>query len=280
MDDREKTREQLLHELTALRQQVALLEAVDTRHQWVKEEWFTRARQQAVVAALGQRALVGIDLATLLDEAVVCVADTLGVDYCNVLEVLPDDHTMLLRAGVGWHTGLVGTATVDAGTASQAGYTLLSNTPVIVDDLPTETRFSCPPLLHDHGVVSGMSVIIQGGQHPFGILGAHTTKRRMFSADDMHFLQAMAHVLAEAIRRKRSEEVLATRSRQIEAVRMVTTEITCELHLPTLLTLIIRRAVELVGGQRRAPSTSGMRRIRSSPPRPGTVSGSGLVRYA
>ena len=249
MDDREKTREQLLHELTALRQQVALLEAVDTRQQWVKEEWFTRARQQAVVAALGQRALVGIDVATLLDEAVVWVADTLGVDYCNVLEVLPDDHAMLLHAGVGWHAGLVGTATVDAGTASQAGYTLLSNTPVIVDDLRTETRFSCPPLLHDHGVVSGMSVIIQGAQHPFGILGAHTTRRRMFSADDMHFLQAVAHVLAEAIRRKRSEEVLATRSRQIEAVRMVTTEITCELHLPTLLTLIIRRAVELVGGR-------------------------------
>jgi len=246
-DDRQKTREQLLQELAVLRQRVASLEAAGTAPQHMQEALSTRARQQAAVATLGQRALEGLELATLLDEVVVCSADTLGVEYCTVLELLPDDRTLLLRAGVGWHAGLVGVATVELGTPSQASYTLLANAPVIVDDLRTETRFSGPPLLHDHGVRSGLSVLIHGVQRPFGVLGVHTARQRPFSTDDQHFLQAVANVLAEAIRRQRSEAVLATRLRQIDAVRAVTTEITRELHLPTLLTLIVQRAVTLVG---------------------------------
>ena len=44
---------------------------------------------------------------------------------------------------------------------SQAGYTLLSNAPVVVEDLATETRFHGPALLTEHGVVSGMTVVIR-----------------------------------------------------------------------------------------------------------------------
>lgn len=93
-----------------------------------------------------------------MDEAVAVVARALDVECCKVLELLPDGQAFLLRAGVGWKDGCVGLATVGAGRDSQAGYTLLSSEPVIVQDLRTETRFSGPPLLHDHGVVSGMSV--------------------------------------------------------------------------------------------------------------------------
>src|SRR3972149_822679 len=143
-----------------------------------------------------------------MDEAVSLVAQILGVEYCKILELHPDGNALLLRAGVGWKEGYVGHATVGTGTESQAGYTLLSNEPVIVEDLITETRFSGPPLLHDHGVVSGISTIIYGKNHPFGVLGAHTTTRRTFTKDDAHFLQAVANVIAEAIERKRTEEVL------------------------------------------------------------------------
>ncbi|MBI3084897.1 MAG: GAF domain-containing protein, partial [candidate division NC10 bacterium] len=47
--------------------------------------------------------------------------------------------------------------------------------------------------------------------------------------------------------RKRAAEALADRTRQLEAVRTVTEEITRELELTTLLRLINRRAAELVG---------------------------------
>ncbi len=193
----------------------------------IEVELQARLRQQAAVATLGQQALGGIDISTLLDEAVTLVAHTLEAEYCKVLELLPDGTALLLRAGVGWRAGLVGHATVGAGTDSQAGYTLLSARPVIVEDLRTETRFHGPPLLHQHGVVSGMSVIIHGTERPFGVLGIHTATCRTFTHDDVHFLQAIANVLAAAISRHHMEQALEER----EALYRLITENTHDLIL-------------------------------------------------
>ncbi len=179
-----------------------------TERRCAEEAMQEHARQQATVAELGQWALIGTNLTTLMDMAVEVVAETLGVEYCKVLELLPDGNTLLLRSGVGWKDGVVGQATVSTGTESQAGYTLVSTAPVIVDDLRTETRFTGPQLLLDHGVVSGLSVIIHGHDRLFGVLGAHSTQRRSFAKNDIDFLQAVAHVLAEASERRRAEETL------------------------------------------------------------------------
>jgi PAS domain S-box-containing protein len=167
-----------------------------------------RAREQAVVAELGKLALAGEDLQRLFDQTTVRVAETLGVEYCKVLKLLPDGSALQLVAGVGWKDGLVGQATVGAGCESQAGFTLLSQDLVIVDDLRTETRFNGPPLLHEHGVVSGLSVIIGELRNPFGVLGAHTARHRLFTTDDAHFFQSVANVLATAVQRKMAEEAM------------------------------------------------------------------------
>src|ERR1700730_4644371 len=134
------------------------------------------AQKQAVVAEIGRLALTGGELDDLFCEAMSLVARTLGVDYCDALELLPDGHELILRAGVGWKEEyLAGQVTISAGRESQAGFTLLSDEPVVVEDLRTETRFSGPALLREHGVVSGMSVVIRGRERPYGVLGAHTT---------------------------------------------------------------------------------------------------------
>ncbi|MGI8827235.1 MAG: response regulator [Chloroflexota bacterium] len=151
----------------------------------------------------------------MFDEAVTLVAQPLGAEYCQVLELLPEENRLLLRAGVGWRAGLVGYATVGAGTDSQAGYTIVSQGPVVVQDLRTETRFSRPTLLVEHGVVSGVNVSIQGHCRPFGTLGAHSKSRRSFTRVDVHFLQAVAHMLAAGVERKRAEGERARYARQL-----------------------------------------------------------------
>jgi len=108
------------------------------------------ARQQSVIAGLGQRAIAGEALQSLMESAAESVAERLGVEYSKVLELLPDGKAFLLRAGVGWRTGLVGRATVEAQANSQAGYTLLSKTPVIVEDFGREKCFHIPTLLAEH----------------------------------------------------------------------------------------------------------------------------------
>jgi PAS domain S-box-containing protein len=166
------------------------------------------ADQQAVIAQLSQQALAGTDLQTLMNSCVMLVAQNLKVEYCKVLEVLPDGERLLLRAGVGWQPGLVGQASVSNDINSQAGYTMLAQSPVIVGNLKQETRFHGPELLDDHDVVGGISVVIHGQESAFGVLGAHTTKERVFTKDDVYFLQAIANVLATAIERHRFEKAL------------------------------------------------------------------------
>ncbi|HEY9849740.1 MAG TPA: PAS domain S-box protein [Leptolyngbyaceae cyanobacterium] len=198
---------------------ISVVEDIDQRKQ-AEEELKVRARQQETIADLGQQALSGIDLSTLMDKTVRAIAQTLNTEYCKILELLPkteelgeEPEKLLLRSGVGWQPGLVGQATVDAGINSQAGYTLLVKEPVVVTDLRTETRFNGPPLLHAHGVISGLSVIIAGRDRPWGVLGTHSTRHRTFTKDDIHFFQAAANILAEAIERQRVEaqrtEILA-----------------------------------------------------------------------
>lgn len=178
----------------------------------------SRLTQSAIVARLGQRALTNGSLDNLFDLAAKLLAEGLEVEYTKVLELLPEGDRLLLRAGVGWREGLVGQATVETGPNSQAGYTLQEDKPVIVTDLPTELRFQGPPLLSEHRVRSGLSTVIGNQQAPFGVLGAHTQQERQFSEDDTHFLQAIANILAAAIKRDRDRRALEIREAEFRHI--------------------------------------------------------------
>ncbi|MFC7196492.1 PAS domain S-box protein [Halosimplex aquaticum] len=137
-----------------------------------------RIRQQQVVTDLGQRALEDRDLDTLMAEAAERVATTLATDYCEVLDLDADAGELLFRQGVGWDEGVVGSATVPAvDDDSQAAYTLRSGDPVVVEDLPSDARFSGPDVFADHGVRSGISVVIGPPEDPWGS-SVPTTPRR------------------------------------------------------------------------------------------------------
>src|ERR1700719_2955673 len=69
-----------------------------------------RARQHTAIADLSQRALEGHDLSSLLGDAVSLVLRTLGVEFCQVLELLANGDVLLLRAGAGWKEGHAGHA--------------------------------------------------------------------------------------------------------------------------------------------------------------------------
>ena len=188
----------------------------DIQHTQAERE--LRARQQAALAELGQKALDGTDLSVLMDRAVEVVTYFLNVEYGKVLELLPGQNTLQMVAGVGWHAGTVGHAMIDVSEDSQVGQTLIAVEPLVIMDAPNETRFKIPALLSDHNVISGLSVAINSGQHVYGILGAHTSRHRTFTQDEIHFLQSVANVLAAAIERVQAETALKeseTRYRQL-----------------------------------------------------------------
>ncbi len=168
------------------------------------EEIRIRARQQAAVAQLGLRALAGVDWPVLMSESVEMLADVLDVGFAKVMELIPEENLLLFRAVCGWDAEWINQRTIPMGETSQAGRAILSNEPIVVEELPQDARFPLTDTLRYYGIISGITVVIQGRTAPYGVLGVHSQERRRFSTDDISFLQAVANVLAEAIERARA----------------------------------------------------------------------------
>ncbi len=191
----------------------------------VTERWGARRKlergiaQQAAVAALGLRALQGESVSALLEGAASEVRRGLGVEYSRVDELLPDRQQLRARAGAGWRPGFVAGLMLPVGRRSLAGFTLLTGGPVIVDDLPTETRFEIPDHLREHEVLSAIAVVIDPLRRPFGTLVALSKQRQSFSNQDASFMQSLANVLATAIDRAHLERRLEE-AREAERARI------------------------------------------------------------
>ncbi|MET0277604.1 MAG: histidine kinase dimerization/phosphoacceptor domain -containing protein [Pseudorhodoplanes sp.] len=164
-----------------------------------------RIRQQEILAELGVLALQGPALDELLAQAARLTAEGLQADYSKVLEYMPAQNRLLVRAGVGWDEGVVGSASVGADLASPAGFALHTGKPVISNHLENEQRFRTPELLLEHGIRRAMNVILQGDGSPFGVLEVDSQSEGEFGEHDIAFLQGAANVLGMAIERHLSE---------------------------------------------------------------------------
>jgi GAF domain-containing protein len=136
---------------------------------------------------------------SLLDTVVRLVARALTVTFCKVLELQPHGASFLVRAGVGWGPSVVGRTLVSAETATLARLTLCSPRAVIVHDIQHTKIFDRASVLHEHGLTSGMSVVIPGTPHPFGVLSVHTIEQRRFTVSDAQFLSAVSIQLGASI---------------------------------------------------------------------------------
>ncbi len=180
-----------------------------TERKSAEQELQRAAAQQAAVARLGGRALKDGDPDSLMREAVSLMTEIEGVQGACIWELGRDGRRLRLRAGL--EGQVVGSGRVSAGRDSHAGAALDSGLHVIVDDWSSETRFSMPPALRVMEVRSSLAVVIDGKQNPFGVLDVHSTEPNRFTPQDVHFVQASANVLADAIERHTADQALRHR---------------------------------------------------------------------
>ena len=167
-----------------------------------------RIRQQELLSELGVLALQGTSFVGMLDHTVRMTAEGLNAEYCKVLEYKPSEKRLLVRAGVGWDDGVVGSASVGADLESPAGFALHTGKPVISNHLENEERFRTPELLVEHGIRRAMNVILQGDGSPFGVLEVDSRSEGEFSEQDVAFLQGAANILGMAIEQQRYQQKL------------------------------------------------------------------------
>jgi signal transduction histidine kinase/DNA-binding response OmpR family regulator len=162
--------------------------------------------QQTILARFGELALRSDDLDEILTEACHLVGEGLGTDLAKVMKLEEDGETLLVRAGVGWKPGVVGSLTLRVADNTSEGLALLTGEPMISPNIATETRFTYPQFLIDNGVKAVANVVIIGGQGrpPFGILQIDSRQPREFTDKNTTFLRSYANLIAAAVDRLRS----------------------------------------------------------------------------
>jgi diguanylate cyclase (GGDEF)-like protein/PAS domain S-box-containing protein len=168
-----------------------------------EEKLVRHAHQHETLAHLGQVALGDGDLSKLLQEVVAAVTSTLEVELSGVLKLRDDEESLDVLAHSGEWRGALTNLSFQA---TQAGYALITQAPVISEDLRSEKRFKASSLIAA-GMLSGVDALIGGTPgRPFGVLSAHSSKPRQFNADDVNFLVAVANVISAAVERDAREQ--------------------------------------------------------------------------
>jgi diguanylate cyclase (GGDEF)-like protein/PAS domain S-box-containing protein len=160
-----------------------------------------RVGEQAIVTFLGERALGGASIEELLREAVGAVGAVLDADVVGYAEIAPGADEYSMRAGIGWNPGFVG----KNWPLSRAEHERLLESARGDEDVYQGVD---SPVLQEHGVKVGMTVLVGDPAEPIGVLGAHRRSDEEFDPSARTFLRAVAHVLAAAVERHRSEERL------------------------------------------------------------------------
>lgn len=176
-------------------------------------------RYQEALIDLQRRFLRSRDKKRMLAETVRCVAQELSVPLAEVLELSSDGERLGYAEGVGFER-LQGIE-VGTGLGSQAGYTLISKQPVVVENLGVEGRFEACDFFERAGVASGITVKVHRGDALYGVLGAHDREKRAFVPEEAGFLQDVAEALGLALEGAYEAE---DRKREIEVERTLRRE--------------------------------------------------------
>jgi signal transduction histidine kinase len=216
--------------------------------QRTERELAIRARQQSIVADLGQRALAGEDISVLFDETVTVAMETLGTDLGAVYELNGPQTT--LCSGRGWP--------VNDNPQNQSEITAALEPlfqkaqPQVFNVHSLHINPEARSVLSQHRIHSGLTVEIQGIDRPFGVLAVFSRMAREFKDNDRYFLQAVANVLATAIQRNRSElqrrERDVLRAEQMATTAKVAAAVAHELRNPlTSIKMLVQSGLESEG---------------------------------
>jgi diguanylate cyclase (GGDEF)-like protein/PAS domain S-box-containing protein len=167
----------------------------DTERRTALIELEQRVTEQSVVARLGDRALEGIPLGELFQEAVDAIAAVLGAARVAYSEVTGDEYC--LRAGVGWPDGLVGFPRPVVRELYESLIAAAREERVFTD---------VEPELASDGLRAGLTVVVGDPGAPLGVLGAYFHDEREYDPAAGRFMRSVGHVLATAAGRLRAEE--------------------------------------------------------------------------
>jgi PAS domain S-box-containing protein len=186
------------------------VEVDSQRVAWMREQLEARSRREVALARLGELALVGAASNELTTAAARLVAAEIRVEYVQVYDLLSVGDSLRLVAGVGpqgvEEPGRLEPIAVNSPlTSAELG----ASQPLIVPDWSHETRFEPDSMPSPPAVRSSAFVVASTGESK-RILGVHSREPRIFSTNELVFLETVAIMLAHAMERRRNEDQFRT----------------------------------------------------------------------
>lgn len=166
------------------------------------------ARQQLLVARLGQLALSVDSVDEVIESACEATTEGLSISFSRVVLFDFQRSAFVMTAGQGWGAGLVGLDLVDRAEIARALAVFRTSEPLAADDVMSDYRFAESDLIKSHNIISGADIMIGRADKPLGVLGAYSDSPKRFSEQDIRFLQGVANTLAAVIERHQSHEQL------------------------------------------------------------------------
>jgi C4-dicarboxylate-specific signal transduction histidine kinase len=156
-------------------------------------------RQQGALADFGSFAFREDDLQLVLTEAARICAQSLDVPFAKICRYRPEEDDLIVMAGCGWRSGVVGRVISKADESTTLGRAFVTGEPVILGDIAQNKSYTLPSFYAEHHIVSTADVLIQSKKGSWGVLEVDSAAVRHFDQHDIVFLTGFANVIAEAV---------------------------------------------------------------------------------
>lgn len=162
--------------------------------------------RREMLAEFGTAALHATDLESLLNDACRLITLAMGETMAKVVEIVPGQSDLLVRASVGFDEPRQGYVHMPAGRGSSPGYALMTGEPVLCRDTARETRFELSDMVRRAGVRSAINVPVPDVASPgawYGVLEVDSREVDAFDEGEVAFLTLYANVIAAAVSQQR-----------------------------------------------------------------------------
>jgi PAS domain S-box-containing protein len=176
---------------------------------WMRERLEARSRREVALGDMSQLALVGASPGELTAAAARLVAAEINVEFVQVYELPSAGDALRLVASVGPPGVEADSGKPIPADSPLANGALGAGLPLIVPDWTHETRFEPISVPRPPDVSSSAFVLASTGQSKY-VLGVHNREPRIFSSNELVFLETLVIMLAHAVERRRGEDHFRT----------------------------------------------------------------------
>jgi two-component system cell cycle sensor histidine kinase/response regulator CckA len=210
-DGRELQLEATIRPLTTDGAMFGVLVVRDRTERSVRTRNEIQASHREAVLSLGRLALSELPFEELLTRAAEITVQTLGLDRAVISE---QREGSLIRRAVAGALG-VGSERIPVSRTPMSARALITGATILrggPDQPPV------PEILSEDGIRLAAVVPIRGPLERFGVLGAYRKERGTWSADEVGFLESLAHLLSSAVEGEAARRAVVETQARLEAI--------------------------------------------------------------